>query len=59
MSPFAALNGCNAENDCTQYSIIYCTSHLMLPLSFLLLVGAIVLFVTRKKNNDEDPENEL
>jgi len=59
MSPFAALNGCNAENDCTQYSIIYYTSHLMLPLSFLLLVGAIVLFVTRKKNNDEDPENEL
>ena len=31
----------------------------MLPLSFLLLVGAIVLFVTRKNNNDEDPENEL
>ena len=31
----------------------------MLPLSFLLLVGAIVLFVSRKKNNDEDPENEL
>jgi hypothetical protein len=31
----------------------------MLPLSFLLLVGAIVLFVTRKKNNDEDSENEL
>jgi hypothetical protein len=31
----------------------------MLPLSFLLLVGAIVLFVTRKKNNDEDLENEL
>ena len=30
----------------------------MLPLSFLLLVGAIVLFVTRKKN-DEDSENEL
>ena len=59
MSPFAALNGCNAENDCTQYSIIYYTSHLMLPLSFLLLVGAIVLSVTRKKNNDEDPENEL
>lgn len=59
MSPFAALNGCNTENDCTQYSIIYYTSHLMLPLSFLLLVGAIVLFVTRKKNNDEDPENEL
>lgn len=59
MSPFAALNGCNAENDCTQYSKIYYTSHLMLPLSFLLLVGAIVLFVTRKKNNDEDPENEL
>jgi hypothetical protein len=59
MSPFAALNGCNAENDRTQYSIIYYTSHLMLPLSFLLLVGAIVLFVTRKKNNDEDPENEL
>ena len=29
----------------------------MLPLSFLLLVGAIVLFVTRK--NDEDSENEL
>ncbi len=59
MSPFAALNGCNAESDCTQYSIIYYTSHLMLPLSFLLLVGAIVLFVTRKKNNDEDSENEL
>lgn len=59
MSPFAALNGCNAENDCTRYSIIYYTSHLMLPLSFLLLIGAIVLFVTRKKNNDEDPENEL
>lgn len=59
MLPFAALNGCNAENDCTRYSIIYYTSHLMLPLSFLLLVGAIVLFVTRKKNNDEDPENEL
>lgn len=59
MSPFAALNGCNAENDCTRYSIIYYTSHLMLPLSFLLLVGAIVLFVTRKKNNDEDPESEL
>lgn len=59
MSPFAALNGCNAENDCTRYSIIYYISHLMLPLSFLLLVGAIVLFVTRKKNNDEDPENEL
>lgn len=59
MSPFAALNGCNAENDCTRYSIIYYTSHLMLPLSFLLLVGAIVLFVTRKKNNDEDSENEL
>jgi len=59
MSPFAALNGCNAENDCTRYSIIYYTSHLMLPLSFLLFVGAIVLFVTRKKNNDEDPENEL
>lgn len=59
MSPFAAPNGCNAENDCTQYSIIYYISHLMLPLSFLLLVGAIVLFVTRKKNNDEDPENEL
>ena len=58
MSPFAALNGCNAENDCTRYSIYY-TSHLMLPLSFLLLVGAIVLFVTRKKNNDEDSENEL
>ena len=31
----------------------------MLPLSFLLLVGAIVLFVTGKKNNDEDSENEL
>lgn len=31
----------------------------MIPLSFLLLVGAIVLFVTRKKNNDEDSENEL
>ena len=59
MSPFAAPNGCNAENDCTQYSIIYYTSHLMLPLSFLLFVGAIVLFVTRKKNNDEDSENEL
>lgn len=59
MSPFAALNGCNAGNDRTRYSIIYYTSHLMLPLSFLLLVGAIVLFVTRKKNNDEDPENEL
>ena len=59
MSPFAALNGCNAENDRTRYSIIYYTSHLMLPLSFLLLVGAIVLFVTRKKNNDEDSENEL
>ena len=59
MSPFAALNGCNAENDCTRYSIIYYISHLMLPLSFLLLIGAIVLFVTRKKNNDEDPENEL
>lgn len=59
MSPFAALNGCNAESDYTRYSIIYYTSHLMLPLSFLLLVGAIVLFVTRKKNNDEDPENEL
>lgn len=59
MSPFAALNGCNAENDCTRYSIIYYTSHLMLPLSFLLFVGAIVLFLTRKKKNDEDPENEL
>lgn len=59
MSPFAAPNGSDAENDCTRYSIIYYTSHLMLPLSFLLLVGAIVLFVTRKKNNDEDPENEL
>lgn len=59
MSPFAAPNGSDEENDCTQYSIIYYTSHLMLPLSFLLLVGAIVLFVTRKKNNDEDPENEL
>ena len=32
---------------------------LMLPLSFLLFVGAIVLFLTRKKNNDEDSENEL
>lgn len=58
MSPSQHPNGCNAENDCTRYSIYY-TSHLMLPLSFLLFVGAIVLFVTRKKNNDEDPENEL
>lgn len=59
MSPFAAPNGSDAENDCTRYSIIYYTSHLMLPLSFLLFVGAIVLFLTRKKKNDEDSENEL
>ena len=31
----------------------------MLLLAFLLFVGAVVLFLTRKKNNDEDSENEL
>ncbi len=30
----------------------------MLPLDFLLFVGAIALFVTRKKNNDEDSEDQ-
>ncbi len=29
----------------------------MLPLAFLLFVGAIALFLTRKKNNDEDSED--
>ncbi len=26
----------------------------MLPLSFLLFIGAIVLFLTRKKKNDDE-----
>ncbi len=30
----------------------------MLLLAFLLFVGAIVLFLTRKKNNDEDSEDQ-
>lgn len=58
MSPFAALNGSEARNIHTILNI-YHTFHLMLPLSFLLFVGAIVLFLTRKNKNDEDSENEL
>ncbi len=30
----------------------------MLPLAFLLFVGAIALFLTGKKNNDEDSEDQ-